>query len=438
MSAPAAAYRIIDSRAGRQLFIADGSRLYGLPPEEALDDQALERIVADLTSAAPAHIGADPLAPPALQTLSLNVAQACNMSCGYCYADEGAFRGRARLMSSATARAAVDRLIAESLPGADLVVGFMGGEPFLARELIHETVHYAEQAVRTAGRRVRFSLTTNATLLEADDARLMSEHPFQVAFSVDGPKALNDRLRTLRVQGSAYDALLRSLALMQRFGRPSHLSARITVTPQTRDLPGTLEHVLGLGFDSAGFAAVLVAPDPALAFAAADFDALLAGMIACGERARSALLQRRRYPFSNFETALQEIGRGTHRPYPCGAGAAYLSVNADGEMFACHRLVDDPAFHFGDVASGSDRARRAEHLAARHVDRQEPCRSCWARYLCGGGCYHEVERRGRVACDYIRGWLEFCLGAYAELAQAAPGYFSSPQTYFEAAPEACR
>jgi uncharacterized protein len=41
--------------------------------------------------------------------------------------------------------------------------------------------------------------------------------------------------------------------------------------------------------------------------------------------------------------------------------------------------------------------------------------SCWARYLCGGGCHHEVIARGRPACDYIRGWLHYCLGAYLRL-----------------------
>ena len=74
----------------------------------------------------------------------------------------------------------------------------------------------------------------------------------------------------------------------------------------------------------------------------------------------------------------------------------------------------------GDVFSGTDDARRAQHLARSHVDRMEPCRSCWARYLCGGGCYHEVERRGRIGCDYIRGWLDFCLAAYAELSAHGP------------------
>jgi uncharacterized protein len=84
----------------------------------------------------------------------------------------------------------------------------------------------------------------------------------------------------------------------------------------------------------------------------------------------------------------------------------------------------------GDVASGSDLARRAAHLAERHVHRQEPCRSCWARYLCGGGCYHEVDRRGRVACDYIRGWLAFCIASYAEISAQAPQYFAAPELHY--------
>jgi len=428
-SPPSAAYLVLDSAVGKQLFVADGSRLYGLPQAVDLDKKQIERIVRDLTGVP--FIDSSPLEPPGLQTLSLNVAQACNMGCRYCYADEGAFNGRSRLMSRATARAAVDRLILESREGADLVVGFMGGEPFLAREVVHDTVAYAEQATRASGRTVRFSLTTNATLIEPGDARLMAEHPFQVAFSVDGPRDLHDRLRPLRVAGSAYDRMLRSLRLIEEAGRPRHLSARATITPLSADLPRLLDHVLALGFDSVGFATVLVSPDPALAFAAGDFSGLLAGMIDCAERAKRAIVERRKYPFSNFETALNEIRRGSHRPYPCGAGAAYLSVNAEGELFACHRLIDDPAYRFGDVASGSDVARRAEHLDARHVDKQEPCRSCWARYLCGGGCYHEVDRRGRVACDYIRGWLEYCLGAYAELVHTAPSYFSDPSGHFE-------
>jgi uncharacterized protein len=420
--------QIVESSIGRHLFVVDGSRIYDLPDDVTV---ALDALLAEIAPADRRRIDERPLAPPPLQSLSLNLAQACNMGCSYCYADEGKFGGPSRVMPLEIAQAAVDRLIAEAAPRADLLVGFMGGEPFLRRAVMREIVPYALSRARAARRTVRFSITTNATLLTDDDVRFLSDHDFQIAISIDGPKALNDAQRPLNGGGSAYDRVVAALEKFDRLGRPRHLSARATVTPGGGPLMATLDHLIGLGFDSVGFSPVLVSPDPRRAFVAADFTRFRDDMIACGAKAKAAILQRRRYPFSNFETALHEIHRGSHRPYPCGAGAAYLSVDVDGGLYACHRLVDDQRFAMGDVRSGSDIGQRAAHLAERHVDRQEPCRSCWARYLCGGGCYHEVDRRGRIACDYIRDWLTFCIASYAEISAQAPGYFAAPERYYE-------
>lgn len=423
-------HHLFESELGRHLLVTDGSRIYDLPADAHWNESSLQALLERISLPGSRRIDGTPLAPPPLQTLSLNVAQACNMGCSYCYAGQGAFGGRPKMMRFEVAKASVDRLIAESAAGADLVIGFMGGEPFLNRELLRTVMPYAEQAALAAGRSVRFSLTTNATLLEPADAQLMHRHRTQVAISIDGSKEVNDAVRPLNGGGSSYDRIVRGLDVLNTYGRPHHLSARVTVTPAAKDLPGILEHVLSLGFDSVGFSPVLVSPDPVQAFEPVDFDWMREGMIACGLKAHQSILKRQRYPFSNFETALQEIHRGSHRPYPCGAGAAYLSASADGGLYACHRMVEDPQHRFGDIWVGSDKAARAQHLATRHVDRQEPCRSCWARYLCGGGCYHEVDRRGRLACDYIRGWLEFCLSSYVVINERAPDYFRDPTGYF--------
>lgn len=361
--------------------------------------------------------------PPPLHSISLNVAQACNLSCVYCYADTGKFGGNARLMTAEVARAAADRLIAESEPGARLLLGFMGGEPLVNREVLHDVTHYAAHQARTAGKIMHFSLTTNGTLISRRDVELFTAYPFTVQISIDGGKQLNDKLRPAKNGTGSYECLIDALALFNRFGRPKHLSARVTVTPQSGALLPVLDELLELGFDEIGVAPVLVSPDPDYAFSHDDFELFLSRMVECGSKSLAEILAGRIYPFSNFITAMQEIHKGTHRPYPCGAGAGYLSANAEGNLFACHRLIDDPEFAMGSVSHGSDLEVRAEHLRKNHVDLMEPCRSCWARYLCGGGCYHEVRRRGRIACDYIRGWLEFCLKAYVELTVARPEWF---------------
>ena len=435
---PTAELRLFTSSRGTHAFVVDGSRIYDLDPDTAARvGRSLE--TADAGAASDAfrlfdipvgdtgrRIDGRPLRPPPLHALSLNVAQACNMSCHYCYADAGTFGGRARTMSPETAEAAVDNLIRESEPGASLVLGFMGGEPLLNRAVVHHATRYAARRAVAAGRHMRFSITTNGTVITPDDVTLFTRFPFSVQISIDGSRAVNDAARPMNNGSSSYERILEGLHLFASVGRPRLLAARVTVTPRTGDLLPILEHLLGLGFDEVGFAAVLVSPSPAHAFAAADFPMFLARMLACGEYALARLVAGEAARFANFETALREIHRGSHRPYPCGAGAAYLSANADGELFACHRLVDDARFAMGDIREGSDVAARAAHLARSHVDRMEPCRDCWARYLCGGGCYHEVSRRGRPGCDYIRGWLEFCLSAYVEVSELRPEFFSAP------------
>lgn len=429
-------FRVFRSGRGRHLFIADGSRIYDLPPPAAqppaspsasgehADDEELLEAVGTLL-AGPRRVTESPPAPPPLHSISLNVAQSCNMGCHYCYADGGRFNGPARAMCREVAEAAIDRLITESEVGASLLLGFMGGEPLLNRALVRHATAYAARAASLSGRQMRFSITTNATLMTAEDVRLFNEYPFTVQVSIDGAREQNDDARPMNGGASSYDGVLAALRLMERWGRPRLLAARATVTPRTGELLPILDHLLSLGFDDVGFAAVLVSPSPEYAFGADDFPPFLERMIACGTKALAELSAGRPYAFGNLETALAEIHRGTHRPYPCGAGAAYLSANAEGRLFACHRLIDDERFAMGDVRSGPDLAARSAHLALNHVDRSEPCRSCWARYLCGGGCYHEVSRRGRVGCDYIRGWLDFCLRAYVELQSARPDYFNA-------------
>jgi uncharacterized protein len=46
--------------------------------------------------------------------------------------------------------------------------------------------------------------------------------------------------------------------------------------------------------------------------------------------------------------------------------------------------------------------------------------------MCGGGCHYEVIHRGRPACDYIRGWLHYCLQAYVRLSEKRPDFFGLP------------
>lgn len=418
---------------GHHLLVSDGSRLYDVAGDAA------ERLAeASLRGGAAAERGllaawgllGEPAirseaALPPVNALSLAIAQRCNLACGYCYADGGTFGGEAQAMSWEVAQQAVEGLLAGVEPGGRASLAFMGGEPLTERVLLRRVTEHAATRAAQRGVRLQFALTTNATLLNEDDARFLADHRFTVTVSLDGEAGLQDALRpTLGGTGSHARVLSRLAPLLARQA-PEGLqaSARLTVTTRHHDLRASVEHLMGLGFHSVGVSPALHSRDATLALDRGHMQDLLAQMTGVAREAEARWLRGERYPFGNLLAALQEIHRGTHRPWPCGAGAAYLGVAADGQMSACHRFVGDDSAAMGHVREGPDAAARAAWLGPRHVDRQQPCSGCWARYLCGGGCHHEVQQRGRIACDFIRGWLAHCLGAYVRLGEARPDWF---------------
>jgi uncharacterized protein len=416
---------------GQHVLIADGSRIYDLEAEAAgqLDiamregDASVQELLSryGLTSS-PYVDDTAPLDPP-IRALSLAVAQKCNLSCGYCYAHGGDFGGTPKDMSWEVAQRSIMRLLEDAKAGDRINLAFLGGEPFTNRPLIYQATAFAAREAERRGLRIGFSVTTNGTLLNVSDASFLEEYGFAVTLSLDGVGQTHDRLRPFRGGGGTYQrAIARVTPLLDR-QRRMQVSARVTVTPLNMQLAQTLDEFIGLGFHSVGFSPVLNAPSKDLELQSGDLQTLLREMIDCGQTFEKQTVAGQRYPFANMTEALRQIHRGTHRPYPCGAGAGYFGVSASGGLFACHRFVDNDAGRMGDVDAGLDREKRQAWLADRHVHRQEPCSKCWARYLCGGGCHHEVIFRGRPACDFIRGWLHYCMAAYVNIAERRPEFF---------------
>jgi uncharacterized protein len=415
---------LIESATGGHLFVADGSRLFDA------DAEMFGRYDAAISSGGTDDInellrrsglGGEPLIddrplpPPPIRALSLAIAQKCNLGCTYCYAQQGEFGGAAKNMPLSEALRAVELLTGDAEPGAKLNLAFLGGEPLVNRDVLRAAVRRAVELAQARGATINFSITTNGTLLTDDDARFFEDHGFAVGISIDGPRQAHDALRPFKDGRGSYDRVMQRVAPLLHMQRRMQVSARVTVTPKNLALRETLDSLIAAGFHSVGFSPMLSAPSGDGEMQADDLEMMLGEMIACGREFERRSRLGQRYPFANMVNAMREIHRGTHRPYPCGAGAGYLGVSAEGELAACHRFVGDEEGAMGSLAAGIDRRRQAEWLAARHVHRQEPCRSCWARYLCGGGCHHETIRRGRPACDFIRGWLHYCLEAYLRL-----------------------
>ncbi len=359
---------------------------------------------------------------PRLHALSLAIAQKCNLACTYCYAEQGSFGERPQNMSLSTAMSAVDLLLQQAQASGKANLAFLGGEPLANRADLRACTEYAAARAHALGVALSFSITSNGTLMTADDADFFERFAFAVTISLDGSKQEHDQLRPLKSKSGgdlrgSFERIVERIKPLFALQRRMQVTARVTVTPHNQQLPEVLEEFIAMGFHSVGFSPMLRSPTGRDELHADQLQALLGQMIACGERTEAMMVAGKRYPFANLLNALKEIGKGTHRPYPCGAGAGYMAVSASGDLSACHRFVGDPIGNMGSLTAGIDIATQQRWMQQRHVHTQSPCTQCWARYLCGGGCHHEVIARGRTACDYIRGWLQYCLEAYLRLSE---------------------
>ena len=265
-------------------------------------------------------------------------------------------------------------------------------------------------------------MTTNATVLESGDLELLRRNGFSVSVSLDGVGALNDRHRRDRRGSSSARAIEAVRPLLEHPGS-AKVAARVTVPRDDLRVLERIEALSNVGFAEVGVSPLRSSADPELALRDDDWQRFLGEMVRAGEAEWDRVRQGGAWRFSNLAIALKELHRGSCRPLPCGAGNGYVSLSAAGEYFTCHRAIDDPRYRLGSLAEGLDGGARSRFLEARHVDRQEPCRSCWARYLCGGGCHVEVMAAGRTGCDYIRLWLEYCLGLYDLVLTTRPDLF---------------
>jgi uncharacterized protein len=71
----------------------------------------------------------------------------------------------------------------------------------------------------------------------------------------------------------------------------------------------------------------------------------------------------------------------------CSAGWDEFIVATDGRIYACEALVGQERQELGDVWQGIDPERHRPWLNLGLGGTRKVCAACWARYLCGGGCY---------------------------------------------------
>jgi len=392
--------------AWQELRSALGNTLFGC--DEILEQEGIEEVCTS-----PIEAG--------LKSMCLDIAHDCNLACEYCFASQGLFGGTPSLMSEETGKAAIDYLLEASKDRKYLDVDFFGGEPLLCFDTVKAVLLYALREGAKRGKEFRFTLTTNCVLLDDEKIAFLVDHGVSLILSIDGRSEVHDRMRKTRGGHPSYSrALERAKAAVEMNGGKGYF-IRGTYTKLNLDFDEDVKSLYNEGFR-------YISLEPAVGegpwgLSREDLDA--------ADKSYARLVEfwldchRRNDPFEfyHFNLGLQHGLCKERRMTGCGAGYEYVAVTTEGEIFPCHQLVGRQEFSMGSIRDGIHRKDLMTRFCMSRVPMKPDCVSCWARYLCGGGCHAraaystgDLLRPDSLSCEFMKKRLEHALLAQYSLA----------------------
>jgi uncharacterized protein len=369
-----------------------------------------------------------PFKSPPITSLSLIITGMCNLRCWYCYARGLHDTNEKAVMSVETGRQAIDLFLCTSST-PDCQVLFIGGEPMLHWDCIRTLVEYGEKQASLLQKHIVWKLSTNGTIFSTGSFEFLKGHRFELLIDIDGPPEIHDRNRPY-TDGSGSYAIISSNYQRLRESGISPVILRATVTP-------FFPHVAEL------YAALLARKPDEVWIIPQHFDF---GSPGWREDTLEPLLQG----YSDLASAmLTRIIDGTYRgtrldPFTpfiyllcsrekkglfCGGAGSVIAVTTDGRLYPCCALIHDNLC-IGNIREGIDHSLLAGWSESCSLERRPSCSICWARYLCGGGCYsHAIGMNGSLdrpvetECRILKHLIELSMWLYLRLLDEKPGFF---------------
>ena len=354
-------------------------------PSEPEPNRSTARLMEDCRKLGSCPIHRSIPATRTITGLDLDLTEACNLACTYCFK----WQKKAVHMDEATAMAAIDWLLESSGDyNGELKVNLMGGEPLLRFDLIQKIVPYGKCRARQLGKRLHFGCTTNCTLLT--DQMLSFWRRFGMGFhcSIDGIPEVQNVNRPMLGGGPSSSEVEKNVRKILAY-RPS-VMARATITPQSVGvLYESAKYFADLGFKLMGFK-----PAMNCHWTDNDFEVLNKQWQTLGEFYIDRLIEGEPLEIDDFTAGLSSIHSAAGREgHTCGAGRGLVMIDPRGDIWPCHRFGPHQCagqFRLGKLGEPfNDRLRSAFLRLNVHIDGKPGCHRCKAAAVCAGWCYPE-------------------------------------------------
>lgn len=357
-----------------------------------------------------------------IKAVCLNIIHACNLRCKYCFADEGEYNGHKGKMSLETAKKAIDYVVKRSGPRKNIEIDLFGGEPTMMMETIKEIIAYARENEAKWNKRIRFTMTTNATLLTDEMMDYMDKELENIILSIDGRKEVNDKVR-IRFDGKgSYDQILPNIKKMvaKRDKTKAH-TVRGTFTRENLDFYEDVKMMVDEGFREISIEPVVLEDGHPLALRKEDLPKIFESYDKLYDELVQKKAEGKEFNFYHFKVDLNGGPCVYKRISGCGAGFEYVAITPQGEVYPCHQFVGKEEYKLGSIYDDSYNADLGMSFKKAHIYNKPKCRNCWARFYCSGGCQanniafnNDINNPYDIGCQMQKKRIECAIALKAE------------------------
>ncbi len=314
-----------------------------------------------------------------VRSITINVTQLCNFNCSYCAANgDGTYGDPVAKIDIEQTIPQLKYFLNALTHGDHFHIHFLGGEPLLYPKAIETISKYAQ--LFTAGKDIslKFSITTNGTLLTEKNIQLLTKLNCHVQISLDGPPEINDKQRHSKKSPFNTSSIVQGLKRLQKeAAQLGSIGLSAVFNENNMNVVECYEFLDKFDTDWIE-----------LTFSFTDKSPLLSQQYAEQMQKVASLAYKKNgldglKKIKAFNNILNNIDQRTRIRNYCGAGKDFLMIDARNQIYSCPWDVGTVSEKIGDLDKIDQRKRSTYKKDL--VDKKS-CQTCWARFLCGGGC----------------------------------------------------
>jgi len=191
-----------------------------------------------------------------IREMIIKVTECCNLNCNYC----GFFLSESKTKNQIMNDQCLEQLLKQiggycrDNDSKRILLSWHGGEPLLAGQRFYKKISYYQKKYIPDDVEICNNIQTNLTLLNESWVDLLSSLNFEIRFSLNGPREINDKSRIYTNGKGSYSDVIRGIELLKK--KNIDLGCLCVIDPSASG-KSVYEHLVSLDIKKMDFLPIL-------------------------------------------------------------------------------------------------------------------------------------------------------------------------------------